>query len=240
MESSSTCPLMCVADVSKRKFLKIESFSWYLVNTQTVSFSSKLLTRQSNVTKILDGVSFPITLTNSSSEFIYANPAFTLLYSWTEQDLLGLTPEVLLPRDLAEPDLKLLRKQITNTRFGEIRTLRNRNKNGDIILIELATFSISLHDGIPANINLGISSIQGNITAAINSLFNSFFRFSHEMITNSSIETKIDKFTQIKNLYACGYNTKEIAGFMKLGLNTPHVIMHRARRNTKSNPSSVP
>ncbi len=35
---------------------------------------------------------------------------------------------------------------------------------------------------------------------------------------------------QIANLHAHGYSTKEIAGFMRVGPNTPHVIMHRARR----------
>ena len=106
----------------------------------------------------------------------------------------------------------------------------NRSKSGEIFEVDLATFQIGLIEGLPSNLYLGLSTETGRITEAVNELGAVLCRMAFDL-KQAALPTKIiDKHAQIENLHAHGYTMKEIASFMRLGVNTPNVIMHRARR----------
>ena len=191
----------------------------------------RLLIRGSHFAQVLDGVGHPVSLTNSLDEFVYVNPAFTARFGWSEEEIVGLKPAVLLPEGFPASELKTLRQRIAEPGVFWAGTLPNRNKNGDLFSIELMTFSINLIENLPRNLRVGISAEQGLIAEAFSGLMASLCRVAYGAKTAQESPLKtLGRPDQIENLYAHGYSTKEIAGFMNLGHNTPHVILHRARR----------
>lgn len=108
--------------------------------------------------------------------------------------------------------------------------LLNRCKSGVVVEVELAAFQIGLLEGQPSNLHLGLSTDSGRITEAINELGAVLCRMAFGIKSPLPPIKCMDKHQQIANLQAHGYTTKEIAGFLRMGINTPHVIMHRARR----------
>jgi PAS domain S-box-containing protein len=191
----------------------------------------RVLIRGSLLAQLLDGVEHAVTLANSIDEIIYVNPAFTRRFGWREEEIVGLKPVIFLPEGFSESDLKTLRQRIAEPGVIWAGAVRNRNKNGDLFTIELVTFSINLIEALPTNLHVGISAEPGLIAKAFGEVLASLCRFAYGAKTVSVGSFKqLGRPDQIENLYASGYNTKEIAGFMNLGHNTPHVILHRARR----------
>lgn len=191
----------------------------------------RLLIRGSHFARVLDGVGYPVSLTNSLDEFVYVNPAFTARFGWGEEEIVGLKPTVLLPEGFPESELKTLRQRIAEPGVFWAGALPNRHKNGDLFSIELVTFSINLIEDLPKNLRVGISTEKGLGAEAFSGLMASLCRVAYGAKTANDSPLKIlGRPDQIENLYAHGYSTKEIAGFMNLGHNTPHVILHRARR----------
>lgn len=191
----------------------------------------RLLIRRSHLAEVIDGFGYAVTLTNSLDEFVYVNPAFSDRFGWCEAEIVGLKPAVLLPEGFPESDFKTLRQRIAEPGVIWAGAVRNRNKNGDIFTIELVTFSINLIEALPRNLRVGISAEPGLIGEAFSGLMALLCRVAYGVKTGSvGPVKKLGRPDQIENLYAHGYNTKEIAGFMNLGHNTPHVILHRARR----------
>ena len=106
----------------------------------------------------------------------------------------------------------------------------NRCKLGVVCEVELAAFKIGLIEGQTPNLHLGISTDSGRIAEAMNELSAVLCRMAFGIKSPLPPIKCMDKHQQIANLQAHGYTTKEIAGFLRMGINTPHVIMHRARR----------
>jgi PAS domain S-box-containing protein len=137
------------------------------------------LIRGSHFAQVLDGVDHPVSLTNSLDEFVYVNPAFTARFGWSEEEIVGLKPAVLLPEGFPESELKTLRQRIAEPGVFWAGTLPNRNKNGDLFSIELMTFSINLIENLPRNLRVGISAEQGLIAEAFSGLMASLCRVAY-------------------------------------------------------------
>lgn len=178
---------------------------------------------------------YPVTLTNGLDEFVFVNPAFTARYGWLEEEVVGLRPSFLLPQNFPESDLRLLRKRMAEVGAIWVGRVKNRDKHGAVFEIELATFQISLAEDLPPNLLLGIIANVGELAEAMNQFGGAMCRMAFKIKSEAGEPLRqLDKHQQIANLHAHGYTTKEIAGFMRVGLNTPHVIMHRARRKNTS------
>ena len=141
-----------------------------------------------------------------------------------------MRPSLLMPRNFPEADLSLLRKKIARPGSMWVGKILNRSKSGEIFEVDLATFQIGLIEGLPSNLYLGLSTETGRITEAVNELGAVLCRMAFDLKQAAPPIKSIDKHAQIENLQAHGYTTKEIASFLRLGVNTPNVIMHRARR----------
>jgi PAS domain S-box-containing protein len=186
--------------------------------------------RASGLATSLDCIGHSATLTNASDEFVFVNRAFTQRYGWSEEEILGMRPSLLMPRSFPDADLALLRRKIAEPGSMWVGKLLNRCKCGRVCEVELAAFQIGLLEGHAPNLHLGLSTDIGRITEAINELGAVLCRMAFGIKSPLSPIKCMDKHQQIANLQAHGYTTKEIAGFLRMGINTPHVIMHRARR----------
>jgi PAS domain S-box-containing protein len=187
--------------------------------------------RHSALAGALDGIDFAVTITNATDEFVYVNPAFTRRYGWLEEEVIGLRPTLLWPKTFPEAKLALLRKEIASAGESWAGSVRNRDKRGALFDVGLATFQVSLADRLPPNLFIGVIAEVDGMAEAINAFVAALARssFGIKSVSGGSLK-RWDRHQQIANLHAHGYSTKEIAGFMRVGPNTPHVIMHRARR----------
>lgn len=186
--------------------------------------------RATGLATALDCIGHSATLTNASDEFVFVNRAFTQRNGWSEDEVLGMRPSLLMPQNFPDADLSLLRKKIARPGSMWIGKILNRSKSGEIFEVDLATFQIGLIEDQPPNLYLALSTETGRITEAVNELGAVLCRMAFDLKQPVLPAKSIDKHAQIKNLQAHGYTTKEIASFLRLGVNTPHVIMHRARR----------
>lgn len=192
------------------------------------------MVRKSYLAQVLDQLTVAVTITNSASQFVYANPAFSTMYGWREEEIIGLRPMILQPPGLSEAELSKVRKHIATPDHCWSTALPNRTKDGSVITIELAAFHIGLIGNMPANLWLGIITKKGEICQAVNELTSSLTRslFQYKA-PKAALPPSLPRHKQITALQRCGYSIKEIAAIMGVEPNTPHVILHRAKRKKR-------
>lgn len=194
-------------------------------------FKLHQLVRQTSLAQSLDTLGYAATLTNTSDEFVYANSAFENMYGWRERELIGLKPMILVPQNYSHAHMASLRKKISIPGSSWVGVLPNRHKDGVVFEIELATFQIPLMGSLPANLVLGIAARVGEIRRAVNEMTATLCRvlFQQRMPVVNGFK-QLKRHEQVESLVRHGYSMKEIATFLGVDLNTPYVILHRAKR----------
>jgi PAS domain S-box-containing protein len=187
--------------------------------------------RQTSFAVLLDAFPYAATLTNASDQFVYANSAFSEKYGWSEEEIIGLKPSLLLPLSFITATLAPIRKEIEGSKLSWCGMIQNQHKNGSLFTIELMTFQIKMVAPLSPSLFLGISSPVGAISNALSELISSFCRVMFETPSPPKEELGVlRKHEQIIRLRQFGYSLKEIAGFLGVDINTPNVVLHRARR----------
>ncbi len=193
--------------------------------------------------KVLDAFHYPATLTNSKDRFVYVNKAFTARYGFSEKEILGLSPTILVPRDFPAGELKALKKHIATRQNGWEGPLINQTKLFEPILIYLRTAPIRPSKHLPTLLYLGFSASPEEIKDAETELFS---LFAGALLLDGLELTKLSKKKversrqyEVCRLHKLGYSTKEIASIMGITVSTVNVVTWRARQSpSKANPST--
>lgn len=190
--------------------------------------------RDTALCKALDGFPYPATLTNSKDRFVYVNKAFTTRYGFSEKEILGLSPTILVPKDFPEGELKALKRHIATRQHGWEGPLINRTKSLEPILIYLRTAPVRPDKRLPTLLYLGFSALPEEIKNAETELFSLLAGalLSGELMSTKSSKKGAEKSRQLEvcRLRDLGYSTKEIAAIMGITSSTVNVVTWRARK----------
>lgn len=165
---------------------------------------------------------------------MYVNKAFMARYGFSENEILGLSPTILVPKDFPEGELKALKKHIATKQHGWEGPLINRTKSFEPILIYLRTAPVRPDKCLPTLLYLGFSALPEEIKNAETELFSLLAGalLSGELVPTKSSKKGAEKSRQMEvcRLRDLGYSTKEIAAIMGITVSTVNVVKWRSRQ----------
>lgn len=189
--------------------------------------------KETGLCKALDAFSFPATLTNSKDRFVYVNRAFTVRYGFSETEILGLSPTILVPNDFPEGKLKALKKNIATRPAGWEGVLINQTRSQERIVVYLRTVALRPQRHLPNLFYLGFSALPEEIKKAeaeLISLLSAALLMRRPEGRISKADPEKTRQREVCQLRDLGYSTKEIAAIMGITVSTVNVVTWRARR----------
>lgn len=195
------------------------------------------LIRNGFLGELLGDFLHPASLTNRENRFVYVNPAFERFYGYRTDELIGLTPWILHPRQTAGSDKTRLRSLIGSSAEGWEGRLVNQRADGSRVRIYLVTVPL-VHPPLrkPA-LHLGLSGEDGLRDVLLRDYVQHFSSHAlrrhadaSQLNVPSSAFRKGDRQLEITRLTKMGYSTKEIANFLDLSPNTIAQVKWRLAR----------
>lgn len=186
--------------------------------------------RSSRLGRVLEDFPHPATVAKGHNLLVHVNPAFTAVYGWTEREVLGLTPRLLMGRSFPEKELRVIKRSISSAPTSWCGTLENITKEGRKLLVRLWTLRLRPEPGLPRLYYLGVT-----VPAS------SDFRPEDELVARlagavlaershpQAGAERLSRVQQIRNFRELGYSTKEIADILGVAPNSINVALHRER-----------
>jgi PAS domain S-box-containing protein len=186
--------------------------------------------RSSRLGHVLEDFPHPATVANGNNLLVYVNPAFSSLYGWSEQEILGLTPRLLVDSAFPEKQLRAIKRQISSMRTGWCGELENITKAGRKFLIRLWAVPVRPTPDLPRLFHLGVSvPASSNLRPEDELAARLAGAVLAERHSPRPGTERLSRLEQILNLRALGYATKEIAEVLGVAPNSINVALHRGR-----------
>lgn len=186
---------------------------------------SKLLC-QTSWRALFDAFPYPAALTNARHRFLYVNPAFEQFYGRKREDMVGLSPWVLMPRNQDGVPITKLRKALNSRAAHWSGTLTNLNARGEAVNISLIAFGLrGGRSGSPvAYLSLTAPEAEGAclLPSLAQHLGEHWLRQAAATPTEMPVvqDVRGERQEEIMRLTRMGYSTKEIATFMGIATST--------------------
>jgi len=185
------------------------------------------LVKRSLLGELFDGFGYPCNVISSGYRIIYANRAFCKFYGYKLDQIIGLSPKVLLPRNFHTKKLADLQKHIFVKKKPYVGEIENVTLKGRDVKVFLKIIPIV---PIRSNAPVALLSVCCDIAkkdAMLLSLVDhvSNFTYSYDKRVKRE-EIKIrsyqrgDRQNEIIKLSQLGYSTKEIAAIMGISVST--------------------
>jgi PAS domain S-box-containing protein len=185
------------------------------------------LIKNSLLGSLLEGFEYPITITSSAYRLIYANKAFCKTYGYKVEQIIGLSPKILVPKHTDSKMVIDIQRQVMVRKkpyIGELINMTSRNKEFPIFL--LLTPLIPLSSNFPVA-HLAATCDPSKKEALMMSFLSHVGNFTYTYNTNikhKKIQLKSyqrgDRQAEIVKLSHLGYSTKEIASVMGISVST--------------------
>ena len=177
--------------------------------------------------ELLSGFVHPVSLTNRLNRFVFVNRAFEKFYGYDSEDVIGLTPWLLLPPQSSESQrtrfLQVL-EEPTGCWEGKITNLKSDGTKLHVYLIAFPLVPPPLRK--PA-LYLGISNDESRKDVLLRDFTRHFSVYCmqlHALSLPTRLHSKSfrkgDRMREIVRLTQMGYSTKEVAHFMDIAPNT--------------------
>lgn len=189
----------------------------------------------SSLGRALDGFAYPATLTNNHDRLVYVNEAFCRFYGYRFEEVIGLSPRILLPPGFPEKRLRTIKQRTRNPDGGWDGTLANHRKGRERIMVHLRTFRIAPAGHEAPLYYLGIACPASQMRLAefalISLLASGLVEVSAPPATPPSpVCPPRTRQEEAVRLRALGYATKEIATIMGISPDTVNVALWRYKQ----------
>jgi PAS domain S-box-containing protein len=185
------------------------------------------LVKRSLLGELFDGFGYPCNVISSGYRIVYANRAFCKFYGYKLDQVIGLSPKVLLPRNFHAKKLADLQKHIIIKKKPYVGEIENVTLKGREVKVFLKIIPIV---PIRSNTPVALLSVCCDIAKKDSMLLSlvdhvSNFTYSYDKRLKRE-EIKIrsyqrgDRQNEIIKLSQLGYSTKEIAAFMGISVST--------------------
>jgi PAS domain S-box-containing protein len=190
--------------------------------------------RNSRLGRVLEDFPHPTTVANGQNLLIHVNPAFTSFYGWSEPEILGLTPRLLVDRSFPEQELRKIKRRISTAPTSWCGTLENITKEGKRLLVRLWTLRLRPEPGLPRLFHLGVTVPASSDLRPEDELT---ARLAGAVLAERRLPQpgtkRLSRVQQIRNFRTLGYSTKEIADILGVAPNSINVALHRERVRTE-------
>jgi len=186
-----------------------------------------LLIKKSLLGEIFDGFEYPCNVISSGYRIIYANRAFCRYYGYKIDQVIGLSPKVLLPKNYQPKKITDLQKQIIIRKKPFVGEIVNVNSQGRESVVFLKVVPITpLSSSYPVA-HVSISCDRAKKDAMLISLLGrvSNFAYTYDLKAPRALPKiksyqRGDRQTEIVKMSDLGYSTKEIAAVMGISVST--------------------
>jgi len=185
------------------------------------------LIKNSLLGSLFEDFEFPVTVTNSANRLIYVNRAFAKLYGYKQDQVIGLSPKILIPKNFELKYIIELQRQVMVRKKPYTCELVNITQRGREFPIFLLVTPLQPITGNNAVAHLAICCDPNKKAVLMNALLGHVGNFAYTY--DSKIKPKKaklksyqrgDRQAEIVKLAQLGYSTKEIAGIMGISVST--------------------
>lgn len=175
---------------------------------------------------LIDSFPYPAALTNSRHRFLYINPAFERFYGKKLEEMVGISPWVLMPRTQDSVPIAQMRKALNSRTAMWAGSLTNVDASGKAVRIHLVAFGLRGGRSGPPVAYLSMVAPEADgptlLPALAQHLGENWLRQAATMKTELPIsqDGRGERQEEIMRLTRMGYSTKEIATFMGIATST--------------------
>jgi PAS domain S-box-containing protein len=184
--------------------------------------------------QLLEDFPFPASLADPTHRFVHVNPAFTDMYGWSREQIVGLPAAVLLPRNFSDAQLARILSRIADADEGWNGVVSHSRKDGRVIRMHCRTFPVKPSVDQGAVLNLGIYAPEAEMpraeTALVALLSGAVLNHGTGLLSARSLRVRRTRGEEICRLSALGYSRKEISSMMGISVSTVGVVLFRAKR----------
>ena len=193
--------------------------------------------RGSQLGNLLEAFPHAATIANRDNTLVYVNRAFTRVYGWEENEILSLTPRLLVRRDFPEAQLREIRQAISSAPTGWCGQLENVTKSGNTFLARIWAARIRPTSDLPCLYYIGLTVPADSGLRPEEELTSRLAgALLQQKTTRQTTPERLSRSQQIENLRSLGYTTKEIAQVLGVEPNTINVALHRERLRAGGTP----
>jgi len=186
-----------------------------------------LLVKRSLLGEIFDGFGYPCNVISSGYRIVYVNRAFCRFYGYKLDQVIGLSPKVLLPKNFHSKKLNDIQKQIITKKkpyVGEIDNVTIKGRDIKIFLKIIPIIPVRSNNPVA---HLSVCCDAGKKDAMLLSLLDHISNFTYQYdkrVKREEVKIKSyqrgDRQSEIMKLTHLGYSTKEIASMMGISIST--------------------
>jgi PAS domain S-box-containing protein len=188
--------------------------------------------------QLLDEFPFPASLGDASHCFVYVNPAFSEVYGWTRQEIVGLPGAILLPRNFSSTLLKRIQNRIAHSHAGWSEVISQAHKNGGQLHMHCRAFPVKPSLAQNPVLHLGIFAPPGKLaeveTALVALLTGAVLNHAAMNGSARAFRVRRTRGEEICRLAALGYSRKEISAMMSISVSTVGVVLFRAKQRDRA------
>jgi PAS domain S-box-containing protein len=173
-----------------------------------------------------DSFSFPAAISNARHCFTYVNPAFERFYGVKLEDVIGVSPWILMPKNHGLRTVKLLRKALANKNGVWSGEFTNVNAAGKSVQIHLVVAGLRGHpEGAPVGyLSIVAPEKEGDqlLPELARHMGENWLQHAAACMGSTPIEHdgRGERQEEILRLTRMGYSTKEVATFMGIATST--------------------
>jgi PAS domain S-box-containing protein len=185
------------------------------------------LIKQSLLGELFDGFGYPCNVLSSAYRIVYVNRAFCRFYGYKLEQVIGLSPKVLLPRNFQSKKITDIQKHIIvkkKPHVGEIGNVTAKGSEIKVFIVIIPIVPIKSNNPVA---HLSVCCIPEKKEAMLLSLLEHVSNFTYlynKQVKREEIKIKSyqrgDRQAEIMKLTHLGYSTKEIAGIMGISIST--------------------